>query len=277
MGQSMRYHNFKDLFERLSGKNLDAYLGVDASIPNFDFGDIMVIGRTSEIVGLVNYAVDLMSVDKFFLPYDTVAYSFRLEDGLEVVSVATTNQLAASGPREPNSISIYTAVMADNINIVADGLVNVYHDKSGGKLGLNLSTPRLHNVAGAEFNQEYAKFLKMIVGDFVGNLIPALTVMLDAQGVERRVTPPPERLNKARVKAGKSPIGEIHEIIIRVGDKEYAPSGHEIGGGHASPRLHWRRGHIRKLPNGSITNVRPCLVGALTNDVPKKPDYTIRG
>ena len=35
----------------------------------------------------------------------------------------------------------------------------------------------------------------------------------------------------------------------------------QIIGTHASPRLHWRRGHRRHLPDGKATWVRACLVG----------------
>lgn len=34
-----------------------------------------------------------------------------------------------------------------------------------------------------------------------------------------------------------------------------------MGGSHATPRLHVRRGHIRHLPSGKLTWVRQCLVG----------------
>lgn len=36
----------------------------------------------------------------------------------------------------------------------------------------------------------------------------------------------------------------------------------EAGGTHASPRLHVRRAHIRKLPSGTLTFVRQCFVGS---------------
>lgn len=104
----------------------------------------------------------------------------------------------------------------------------------------------------------------------------ALIGLLNAKGVEQRITPPRHALNKRRIAAGKQPIGEIREVMIKVGSQSYYPSGREEKGGHASPRLHWRRGHIRRLPSGELTHVRPCLVGnRVGGEEPAKKDYRV--
>lgn len=45
-------------------------------------------------------------------------------------------------------------------------------------------------------------------------------------------------------------------------------------GTHASPRLHLRRGHIRKLPSGLTTWVQSCMVGTQDNGIIEK-DYVV--
>lgn len=47
------------------------------------------------------------------------------------------------------------------------------------------------------------------------------------------------------------------------------------GGTHASPRLHVRRAHIRKLPTGALTFVRQCFVGDKSRGIVVK-DYQVR-
>ena len=104
-----------------------------------------------------------------------------------------------------------------------------------------------------------------------------LVTTLHAKGIEQRITPAPHKLNKHRVAAGKPAIGEVREVMINVGGKRYLPSGEAERGSHASPRLHWRRGHIRRLPSGEITHVRPHLVGAAAGGaVPAKKDYRVK-
>lgn len=69
----------------------------------------------------------------------------------------------------------------------------------------------------------------------------------------------PDKLNKAREKRGASPISGHKIVTIDMDSAEVGIS--DRGGTHASPRLHWRRGHVRHLAGGIKTKVKPCLVG----------------
>lgn len=53
-----------------------------------------------------------------------------------------------------------------------------------------------------------------------------------------------------------------------------ASKSESLGGTHASPRVHLRRGHIRKLPNGNTTWVQSCVVGTKDNGIVEK-DYKV--
>ena len=106
-------------------------------------------------------------------------------------------------------------------------------------------------------------------------VILAVCAIMNSHDVEIITTPAPKRFNEKRVKKGKPPIGEIKEIRINYGGKRYMIDGREEGGTHASPRLHWRRGHVRRLASGKITNVRPTLVGSIKGEEPKMPVYKI--
>lgn len=69
--------------------------------------------------------------------------------------------------------------------------------------------------------------------------------------------PAPERLNKKRERNGKSPITEHNVVTVRKVGGSHAPG----SGDRRQVRLHWRRGHVRKMQNGTIAIVRPHLVG----------------
>src|SRR5262249_28367223 len=98
------------------------------------------------------------------------------------------------------------------------------------------------------------------------SIILAAVTLLMSRDVEQKVTPAPAALNKRRAKKGKLPIGETRVVTIRAGVR-FKSEGDS--GTHASPVIHWRRGHFRKLRHERfkgdgerVIPVAPCLVGA---------------
>ena len=63
--------------------------------------------------------------------------------------------------------------------------------------------------------------------------------------------------NQRKIAAKKMPSYDWHTITIGPKQSKADPQ----GGTHASPRLHDRRGHLRRLRSGKNTWVRPCKVG----------------
>jgi hypothetical protein len=69
----------------------------------------------------------------------------------------------------------------------------------------------------------------------------------------------PVKLNRKRAASGKIPFFDYRVLTIHAGARP--ERGHPGDGTHASPRLHLRRGHIRRLASGKTTFVRPHFVG----------------
>jgi hypothetical protein len=84
-------------------------------------------------------------------------------------------------------------------------------------------------------------------------------------------TPPSAALNKKRVKKGKLPILEYKTLTI-VLDESRSESDPQ-GGTHASPRVHLRRGHIRRITPEKRVWVQPCVVGSKHGMIVK--DYKV--
>lgn len=80
----------------------------------------------------------------------------------------------------------------------------------------------------------------------------------------------PEKLNRQREKRGVSPVYSHYRIDLSPEIAERATG----DGTHASPRLHWRRGHVRTLPTGSKVGVKPHLVGLAERGFVSK-DYRV--
>jgi hypothetical protein len=82
----------------------------------------------------------------------------------------------------------------------------------------------------------------------------------------------PTFTNRRKIAEGKPPSYVWNTVVI---DGRTIKCEHR-GGTHASPRLHDRRGHLRRLPNGKNCWVKPCKVGDASKGVVFK-DYQIQG
>jgi hypothetical protein len=73
---------------------------------------------------------------------------------------------------------------------------------------------------------------------------------------------PPAALNKKRKKSGKPPLFTYKTLHIISGERS-GPCSHTDDNDEErrSPRLHFRRGHVRHIGDGRITWVQQCMVG----------------
>jgi len=82
--------------------------------------------------------------------------------------------------------------------------------------------------------------------------------------------PPPERLNRKRLKRGEVPLFTYK--VLTVGKKKRKSQ--HLGGTHASPRSHLRRGYYRTSQKGIRHWVQPCMVRGETDGFVHK-DYRV--
>ncbi|MNC48955.1 hypothetical protein D3C75_981010 [compost metagenome] len=82
-------------------------------------------------------------------------------------------------------------------------------------------------------------------------------------------TPPNPALNAKRRKAGKTPFFTYKVLTITTNGSASSKEGQ--CGTHGSPRVHLRRGHIRRLPEKTVW-VNACVVGDKSKGLVQK-DY----
>ena len=91
-----------------------------------------------------------------------------------------------------------------------------------------------------------------------------LMIALSLDKGRHKTLPAPEKLNRKRAKKGRVPLFE-YKVLDIVADVLSPPKEttheHSSMGHHASPRMHSRRGHVRKLASGKATWVRNAIVG----------------
>tara|TARA_R100001443_G_scaffold6620_4_gene15563 strand:+ start:2566 stop:3600 length:1035 start_codon:yes stop_codon:yes gene_type:complete len=100
--------------------------------------------------------------------------------------------------------------------------------------------------------------LEQSLGQSYVNMMGAIQAIVNAKGVDTRTILPPEKLNKKRIKKGKTPLYS-HNVVTFGG---ISSSGNIVGAGmkRASPRQHWRRGFIRTLSSGKQIAIQATLV-----------------
>lgn len=84
---------------------------------------------------------------------------------------------------------------------------------------------------------------------------------------------PPKFINSKRERKGKLPFFTYKTLHLNVPEDGVVSSGGR--GTHSSPRMHLRRGHIRRLPDGRRIWVQACVVGSAQSGMVLK-DYRIR-
>lgn len=100
-----------------------------------------------------------------------------------------------------------------------------------------------------------------------------LFASLNCENVSHQTLQAPKSLQKKRSKKGKHPLFEYKVLDVSV-PKNKATHSYSGEGDRNSPRVHLRRGHIRRTPNGKAVWVQPHVVGDKDQGVIHK-DYHI--
>lgn len=113
----------------------------------------------------------------------------------------------------------------------------------------HISSDELHVTPAEPFAQDFARTILDVIGIFL--------TALHCKNVQRFETQPSAKLQRARVKKGKQPLFSYWTLHL-TGPKA---RGVPLGGTHASPRLHLRKGHPRQYADGSAIWIDPTMVG----------------
>jgi hypothetical protein len=115
-------------------------------------------------------------------------------------------------------------------------------------------------VPAAKELTEYAamtKYQRLKTARINTTMLYIMHSLINARGVELQTESAPIRLNRKRVQQNKPPLYEHH--VLKIGG--YSSNGRVLGVGasHASPRAHWRRGHIRTIHRGTPKQKRIAI------------------
>lgn len=223
-----------------------------SSAVTFDFGDLV------PDIKHVNFAAEATASGISLLPYPSSAFCGRdwmcviIDAVKENRSLAVGAFVRRGGRTVPHSVVFIKFDSPDNLH-------------SDGKLKCSIQALSFikgdnNSLAGRE----------LIISDdeihSVADAVLGYMSMLSSRDVLRKTEPPPHALNKKRKQRGRPQINEINYVSIR---RQSTERSEQAGGTHASPRPHWRRGHIRRILSSTgprVIPIAPMLVG-LNDDV----------
>lgn len=109
-----------------------------------------------------------------------------------------------------------------------------------------------------EMHDEYAGFMQHLLRVLYWEMMHKL---VDKKEPIKAVRPIPNPSNAKRIAKGKKPLFEWK--VIEVSGVQQPPPTTSTGRTHASPRLHKRRGHIRKYKSGKTLWIKEMMVGKI--------------
>jgi hypothetical protein len=192
----------------------------------------------------------------FGMPYPTTALEFTQTHQRDSATKQYILIIEKQVPKNSARANRYAVVLVRNIDsklwIMDPQMVLIEED--GGTF--YVCSKYVYNAIGGERDPaEESSFV-----DFCVSRVIMLAAALNCSNVSHSTEfNPSNALNKKRSEAGKQPFFSYHVLDIR-GDRRESEVSHN-GGTHASPRVHLRRGHIRKHPSAGNIWVNACVVG----------------
>jgi hypothetical protein len=181
-----------------------------------------------------------------FLPYANVVEELALEDALPASRIA-------------------------NAALIEAGLAKPRGKQFRGEPFYLL--PELFRTMIAEFGGEEQAFAQIMLDsrDELLVLIQACSV-INCANVATDDIAPSMPLNKKREAKGKQPFFSYK--VLQLKDEQRAADHNGLGGHYASPRMHLRRGHLRRLESKTVW-VRPTIVNANSDIGVAAKDYAV--
>jgi hypothetical protein len=132
---------------------------------------------------------------------------------------------------------------------------------------ITVSGSHRSRTTGREWGEEdFTIACEKVIGFTLGGC-----ALLMSKDVQTDVIAAPERLNQERKKKGREPIRERHVVRIRPEARQSQREAAESF--RSSPRLHWRRGHFRRVREDLIVPVAPAIIGAGEGVIPTVKKY----
>jgi hypothetical protein len=226
----------------------DAAKRIEAAV-KFDFGELMLEGngKTYEIPALSDAEREFWRDGFIPLPFTTCWYEFAVKSSRTAMLIEDRGE----------GWIIERIDFAEGETLY-DGIVVALPKATALAPGGGWHLPVMGNTSLIEKLDSKGQFMQQAIGAMAPMAI-YLTLMLHSRTTEIREEIPPPKLNRARLKRGVTPLAR-HRVVTIVPTRFRAEHTTVPGEKRRSPRLHWRRSHLRHLKDGKTVVIARMLV-----------------
>ncbi len=239
----------------LLGDRADRMATLIEQAQKFDFGTL-VFERIGEgefaLPGLTRDEREFWVEGLIPLPFPVVWYEFTLGKSRSGILAMTRDE---GWSWEMQRLDYTTrALLWEDISLSIDRRAADPDGNLKAKIGGNVRFYQAMKDAAAS---EPLSGIEKVIHNNVHMVAPLalyLTLMLNSRTTERRASEPaPAKLNRKRAKIGRAPLAD-HTIVTIIPDRFREESEREARGTHQSPRLHWRRSHLRHYDHHTLAS-----------------------
>ena len=230
---------------------------VDETCQMFDFGQEVEIDNDADLIA------DLWHRKLLRPPFDRCVFTFS-RNRFRLYLCAAYGVKVAQPEGDVDDVTVIVVVTQhepkDGDDAWAADVVGWF--KATGETNIMLGGAALSECEG-ETTESFRNFTSWCIGRFM-----RLCMLLNTKGVPQRHEPVPRKLNAKRARQGKPALSAVTYVnLTRL-------NAHSANGEGGHKATHWRRGHIRRYDDGSVTWVRDCIVNA-DGDLKQRERYQV--
>lgn len=145
------------------------------------------------------------------------------------------------------------AIVFGEISGIYPLLGYAWFDRSNGKFVVLPTDNQMLSADDKAFAQSTAKRMSLAAIELVFKFLS----VMNCSNVKEHEIQAPRALNKKRAASGRPPVYSYKVLVLTARQRRLDA----LGGAHESPRVHLRRGHIKRRATGNFW-WQPCVVGS---------------
>ena len=238
-----------------------------------DYGKIFEVKNVCLYEQIKSYCPDLR------LPFPVVALEWAVPDCTSLTDHLGGNHSNFHMARydaivciasETTLNGVHSVLLEPMFRSIVDGSTRWMPMNFGAAFSVGQSEFRFFSQTSADLNTP--DYLAYAVNDLTGEMttfVHFLSALNCSNSAVSDAEPPSKKLNDKRQKSGKTPFYSYKVLTISAHASSQAQAACNGSGSHASPRVHLRRGHIRRLEHKNVW-VNACVVGDKSRGIVEK-------